>query len=178
MRRPLYRRVDETVINDDAQITFDIVGQGYRVLYEPAAHSYEYASIRIEDDFFVKVRMVAGGFQTVRMNWRVLFPPRSWFACMFLSHKLLRWLMPEILIVTFVLSVLLSADPRVLAFAALQAAFYGTALCGYALMRRNGSLPAILYVPFYFCAMNLAALRGLQRYVSGWQMQHWRKAQR
>ena len=63
------------------------------------------------DDFFVKVRMVAGGFQAVARNWRALLPPRSWFAAAFLSHKLLRWLMPEALIAIFALSLLLCAEP-------------------------------------------------------------------
>jgi len=178
MRRSLYRPVDEKIINDDAQLTIDIVQQGYRVIYEPAAQSHEYASISIRDDFFVKVRMVAGGFQTVRENWRFLFPPRSWFAFTFLSHKLLRWLVPELLIGILSFSILLSGEPVYLALLLAQVAFYATALCAYPVVRRGGTLPAIVYVPFYFCAMNLAALRGLHRYASGWQIQNWRKAQR
>lgn len=178
MRRSLYRPVDEKIINDDAQLTIDIVRQGYRVVYEPAAQSHEYASISIRDDFFVKVRMVAGGFQTVRENWRFLFPPRSWFAFTFLSHKLLRWLIPELLIATLLLSILLSAQALYLALVLAQVLFYATALCAYPVVRKGGALPAMVYVPFYFCAMNLAALWGLHRYASGWQTRHWRKAQR
>jgi len=62
VRRELYEPLDETVVNDDAEITLLLVRKGYRVLYERHAVSYEHASIRIEDDFHVKVRMVAGGF--------------------------------------------------------------------------------------------------------------------
>ena len=178
MRRSLYRRVDEKIINDDAQLTIDIVRHGYRVIYEPAAQSHEYASISIGDDFFVKVRMVAGGFQTVKENWRFLLLPRSWFAFTFLSHKLLRWLIPELLIAILLLSVSLSAQSVYLALVLAQMLFYGTALYAYAVVRNGGAIPTIVYVPFYFCAMNLAALSGLHRYVSGWQTQNWRKAER
>ena len=178
MRRSLYRPVNEKIINDDAQITIDIVRQGCRVVYEPAAQSHEYASISIRDDFFVKVRMVAGGFQTVSENWRFLFPPRSWFAFTFLSHKVLRWLIPELLIAILPLSILLSAQPPFLALVLAQILFYATALCAYPVVRKGGALPGIVYMPFYFCAMNLAALYGLVRYMSGWQPHHWRKAQR
>jgi len=178
MRRALYRPVNEKIINDDAQITIDIIRQGFRVIYEPDAQSHEYASISIQDDFFVKVRMVAGGFQTVKENWRFLLLPRSWFAFTFLSHKLLRWLIPELLIIILPLSILLSAQPAYLALVFAQCTFYSTALYGYALARRGEELPAIIYVPFYFCAMNLAALFGLQRYAKGWKTENWRKAQR
>lgn len=177
IRRALYIPVDEIVINDDAQITFDLLGQGYRLLYEPRAQSYEYASISIRDDFFVKVRMVAGGFQTLRMNWRALVPPRTWFAFTFLSHKALRWIVPELLIAVLILSALGEAR-WCLALLIAQLAFYTLALYGYVRLSRGAALPAIVYVPFYFCAMNLAALRGLYQYASGWQTSQWRKAQR
>ena len=178
MRRALYRAVDESTINDDAQITIDIVRQGFRVIYEPAAESHEYASITIRDDFFVKVRMVAGGFQTVARNWRFLLVPRSSFAVMFLSHKLLRWLVPELLIVILLSSLILAGRPAYLALLLAQALGYGLAFSGYLALRRRDALRGWLYLPFYFAAMNLAALYGLQRYLSGSQNQNWRKAQR
>ena len=176
IRKSLYRPLNERIINDDTQITFDIVSQGYRVLYEPAACSYEYASISIVDDFHVKVRMVAGGFQSLFMNWRLFLPPRSWFAWAFLSHKLLRWLAPGFLIVLFLASLWINAGPYRLLLLA-QLVFYGVAFYGYLRIRR-GPLPLLVYVPFYFCAMNLAALFGLFRFIGGQQSTQWRKAQR
>ena len=178
IRRALYRALDERIINDDAQITIDIVQKGFRVLYEPAAESREYASISVRDDFFVKVRMVAGGFQTVVENWRVLFPPLTWFAFTFLSHKVLRWLIPELLIALFVATIALSSTPLYQVLLIAQLAFYATAFYGWGQTKKGRELPTLIYVPFYFCAMNLAALFGLYRYASGWKTQHWRKAQR
>ena len=176
IRQSLYRPMNERTINDDTQITFDIVSQGYRVLYEPAAHSSEYASISIADDFHVKVRMVAGGFQSLFINWRLFLPPRSWFAWAFLSHKLLRWLAPGFLIVLFLASLWINDGPyRRLLLA--QLLFYGVAFYGYLRIRR-GPLPLLVYVPFYFSAMNLAALFGLFRFIAGRQSTQWRKAQR
>ena len=58
-----------------------------------------------------------------------------------------------------------------------QLLFYGTAIYGYLRIRR-GPLPLLVYVPFYFCAMNLAALFGLYRFVVGQQNTQWRKAER
>lgn len=177
VRRDLYEVIDEKVINDDAEITFSLVKRGYRVLYERNAKSFEHASIRIEDDFHVKVRMVSGGFQTVTRHRAFLLPPRSWFALNFLSHKLLRWLAPELMLVIAVTSVLLSDQPLFIAALALQIAFYFLALIGWT-KRNQQQLTSLLYIPFYFCAMNLAAFRGLLRFVAGTHSTLWRKAER
>lgn len=177
VRRKLYRSVPEHIINDDAQITLDLVGQGYRVLYEPEARSYEFASIRIQDDFQVKVRMVAGGFQTLVENAAVLFPLRSWFAWAFFSHKTLRWLAPLFLMLALGASVTLSREPLYLAALMAQLGFYGLALAGYLRIGR-GAVSAATYVPFYFTTMNLAALMGLLRFLRRRQTVQWRKAQR
>ena len=177
IRRALYEPVDESVINDDAEITFFLIRKGYRVLYERRAISQEHASIRIEDDFHVKVRMVSGGFQTVARHWAFLLPPRTWFAFTFLSHKLLRWLAPELMILAALSSLMLLDDPFFRAAAILQAIFYALALVGW-LGAGRARRSSITYVPFYFCAMNLAALRGLWRFLTGTQSTQWRKAER
>jgi biofilm PGA synthesis N-glycosyltransferase PgaC len=174
VRRSLYEPVDESVINDDAEITFLLIRKGYRVLYERRAMSYEHASIRIEDDVHVKIRMVSGGFQTVARHWAFLLPPRTWFAFNFLSHKLLRWLAPVFLIMIAGSSAMLFDEPFFFATVILQAVFYALAVVGWLGARR----PPITYGPFYFCAMNLAALRGLWRFVSRTQSTQWRKAER
>lgn len=177
IRKSLYDPIDERIINDDAQITIDLVRKGFRVLYEPCATSYEYASITIKDDFFVKVRMVAGGFQTIRENWRFLLPPRTWFAFTFLSHKVLRWLAPEFLVVVFVTSALLASQHPFLDLFVLQVVFYAVATAGWVFHGRI-KLPSFIYLPFYFLVMNVAAAMGLYRYLRRIQTAHWRKAER
>lgn len=177
IRRSLYQPIDESVINDDAEITLDLVRKGYRVLYERYALSFEHASIRIEDDFHVKVRMVSGGFQTIARYWAFLLPPRSWFAFAFFSHKILRWLAPELLILIATSSLWLINQPFFLAMTMLQVFFYLLATAGW-LTRNRQCRSTILYVPFYFCAMNLAALYGLWRFLTRSQSTQWRKAER
>ena len=177
VRKSCFVPMDESIINDDAQITFDIVRGGKRVIYEPAAESFEYASIHIEDDFFVKVRMVAGGFQTVVNNWRFLFPPRTWFGFTFWSHKILRWLMPEVLIGILVVSIVMANRLPYLVFLLLQLMLYGVAAYGW-IVRRRRHVPSFIYVPYYFVIMNAAALMGLIRFLSGAQTANWRKAKR
>lgn len=177
VRRALYQPMDETVINDDAELTLHLVKNGYRVLYEPGAQSYELASIAIKDDFFVKVRMVAGGFQTIARHAAFLLPPRNWFSIAFFSHKILRWTAPVWLIAMFVASVLLLAQPLYAILFGLQIAFYLLGAVGW-FLRQRGDLPTVIYVPFYFCAMNFAAFFGLLRFLRRTQQVQWHKAQR
>ena len=177
IRRALYKPVPEHIINDDAQITLDLVAQGYRVRYEPDAHSYELASLHIRDDFHVKVRMVAGGFQTLAENAAALFPLRSWFAFGFFSHKTLRWIAPVFLLLLLASSAALSAHWFYRAVFVAQVAFYLLAAVGYWRVRR-GPVPVAIYVPFYFTTMNMAAFWGLMRFLRRAQTVHWRKAQR
>lgn len=176
MRKSLFIPIDTTLINDDAALTFQLVKGGHRILYEPGAVSYEAASIQIEDDFQVKVRMVAGGFQTLAREAAYLFPPRNAFSWQFLSHKMLRWLMPELLVILFFLSLVYAGNPLIKLLLVLQAGFYLLALAGW--VRRRESLPFWLYFPFYFVAMNGAALFGLIRFLRGQQSTLWAKAAR
>lgn len=177
LRRALYEPIPPSVINDDAELTFSIIKQGYRILYEPAAQSHELASIDIVDDFFVKVRMVAGGYQTISRHTGFLLPPRNWFTFSFFAHKILRWLSPVLLIGVFFATLAALPNPWMLAFLTAQLACYALAGLGW-LLRKHGELPTVLYVPFYFCAMNLAALMGLVRFLRGQQQVQWRKAKR
>ena len=176
MRRDLFRPMDPTLINDDAALTLDIVQAGRRLVYEPEAKSFEDASITIGDDFNVKVRMVSGGFQTLQRNWRFLFSPRTRFAWQFFCHKTLRWVAPELLIVLLVASATQLHQPRYAALFGMQLAFYALGLTGLFLRSGTRPLPKLLYVPFYFCAMNAAAFMGLYRYLTGTTM--WKKAAR
>jgi len=166
IRRALWHPIPAEVINDDAEITFAMVRDGYRIVYEPDAISSELASAHLEEDFRVKVRMIAGGFQTVQRHWRQLLPPRSAFAWAFLSHKLLRWLIPVLLVIVLFASLLLVGTPVGALLLAGQVLFYGVALLAWRAQRRR-SLPTWQYVPLYFSLMNVAALLGLRRFLAG-----------
>lgn len=177
VRKSDYPEIPRHVVNDDAYITIALVDKGLRVLYEQAAVSYELASKSLVDDFHVKVRMVSGGFQTVMMHWKRLLVPRDQFAWMFLSHKLLRWLMPWCLLAFLVSSFWYSGNRLVMVVLIAQIVCYVLAAVGW-YKRRQPELPAYLYVPMYFVVMNLAAARGLLRFLTGAQTTKWRKAER
>lgn len=177
LRRELYTPMDKSIINDDQEITFNLVNKGYRIVYEMKATSSELASIDLIDDYFVKVRMVAGSYQTLhRYFWQIFFPT-TFFAWMFFSHKVLRWVMPMLLI-SFFFVTLMTLDqtiPKI--FLYLQIVFYFMALLGFIFLRKVHKLK-ILYVPLYFVMMNVAVAHGFIRYLKKGQTANWRKAER
>lgn len=176
MRRELYRPIPPEVINDDAFLTLAVVLQGYEIGYEPAATSMEEASALITEDFRVKVRMVAGGYQFLAMYWRDLMGT-GWFAFKFASHKILRWLMPLFLIALLSISTLRFEEWPYALLLVAQILFYGAASVG-ALMPSIRQASKLVYVPFYFTTMNLAAFVGLARFLRGRQSVLWSKAAR
>jgi hypothetical protein len=145
-------------------------------VYEPDAVATEEASITIREDFNTKVRMIAGGMQSMRLELRTIFSSVG-FALKFLSHKLLRWLMPLVLLTLLATSAALAARPMFGALLAAQLAFYVLAALG-GLANARASRPTLLYVPFYFVVMNFAAAGGLWRYVRGRHSVLWTKAAR
>jgi cellulose synthase/poly-beta-1,6-N-acetylglucosamine synthase-like glycosyltransferase len=176
LRRDAYHPIPPHVINDDMYLTFRLVDAGLRVVYEPDAIAVEEASMTIREDFNTKVRMIAGGMQSLRTEWRTIFGS-GWFTLKFISHKLLRWLMPLVLATLLVSSAVLAAAPLYRALFLAQAGFYLLALLGWWLNARD-SRPAFAYVPFYFVAMNFAAAGGLWRFLRGRQSVLWSKAAR
>lgn len=98
----------------------------------------------------------------------------------YVSHRVLRWsVTPFLLILVFLLNIPLALEEsffyRLMIVA--QILFYGAAVAGYILENRKIRFKP-LFVPYYFCVMNYAALAGLKRFLSGKQKGAWEKAQR
>jgi hypothetical protein len=136
----------------------------------------EEGSMTIREDLNVKVRMIAGGFQNVLQDWRAVWFS-GWFTLKFVSHKILRWMMPLFLTALFVSCAWLVEQPMYRWLLCGQLAFYGSALVGWRLQARGGSA-LLFYVPFYFVAMNLAAAAAWLRFLKGRQSPLWIKARR
>jgi cellulose synthase/poly-beta-1,6-N-acetylglucosamine synthase-like glycosyltransferase len=166
IRRELYSPLRSTDINDFLN-PLQIIVRGYRGVYEPSAICFEEAGDTFEKEFRRKVRIVSRSLNAVRRAPRVLLPwtqPKHWLSLV--SHKILRWFAPLLLIILLTASLLLRSHPfyRLAAFA--QMAFYALAVVGW--MRRSRLiLPRLLSLPYYFCLVNAASLLGIFNCLSG-----------
>ena len=97
------------------------------------------------------------------MSMRSLLNPfrYGFFSFELLSHKVLRWMVPAMMIVLLFTNVALAVyQPIYRITLGLQLLFYGLAIVGK-LRRNQGDLPMILYIPYYFCLVNSASARGI-----------------
>lgn len=160
LKKDLYQTVDPKIINDDMAITINILNQKQRVIYEEEAITEEEASISLKDDFNVKSRMVYGGIQIISLYKKMLNPFTSFFALQFFFHKTLRYFMWILLILIFV-SNFYCFNKNIfynIIFKA-QLFFYTMALIGKINDKLNINIK-IFYFPYYYCNVNLAALKG------------------
>lgn len=181
VRTALFRPVPPNTILDDFMLMHRIASDGYRVAYAPDAYAIENPSASLADEMERKIRIAAGGFQSI-VRLADLFNPlrHGVLTFQFVSHRVLRWtlapaVLPLLLLSNAALAVGLGGIYSWLL--AGQGLFYGAALYGgWTHTNRRG--PAALYAPFYFIMMNWAVYRGFVRYVRGRQSVRWTKARR
>ncbi len=190
IRKALYRPLQTGTINDEFSIAMEVLRQGYRVVYEPDAISYDDASASMADEFNRRARINAGRFQAL-FSAGYLRAPTPELTFRLFSHKLLRPLTPVLMLLILVLNILLvlATRPATGQFAADlfflrglwgwlllagQCTFYGLAVLGW-LAERQGKRNRILNVIYFFVSSNLAALVGLWRWLRGSQRVTWQK---
>ena len=137
MRRALWQPLPEDTILDDVLGPMRIVLQGHRVMFDHTAHAFDETARDAAVETRRKVRTLAGNFQLLALEPRLLVPGVNpvWFQ--FVSHKLGRLLVPYALAAAFVSSVWLAPASWMYATAAAaQTAFYGLAAYGAMLEKR------------------------------------------
>jgi cellulose synthase/poly-beta-1,6-N-acetylglucosamine synthase-like glycosyltransferase len=171
VRRSLFRPQKQSIV-EDFQIPMEIRFRGHRVVYDPEAVAVEEIAPTFSSQFARRVRISAGNYQTLFHHPEYLNPFQGFLSFSFLSHRLLRWLVPMFLVAAFLCSIPLATRFDLAIPLALQCLFYGMAGLGY--WRRKNNKPAgLMAAPLYFCSMNLALVLGLVRYLSGRQSLAW-----
>lgn len=182
VRRSLYKPVSPDSILDDFMISMLIAKQGYRIIYEPDAYATETASENITEELKRKVRIAAGGIQSVIWLKELLNVFKyGTLSFQYISHRVLRWtLTPFLLIIVFILNNILAFKNSYLLYDGLlicQVLFYILALTGYVFEKKHLRIK-ILFIPYYFCVMNYAVLAGIVRFCKKAQSASWEKAKR
>jgi hypothetical protein len=179
VRRALYRPIDADLISDFV-IAFDVYSSGHVTTYVPDAVARELTHEDAEKEFAMRRRVVVRSINALVRRAQVLNPFRSGlFAVQLWSHKVLRYLVPHLLIGVFLASAWLATGdgPRAGFYAllvALQVAVYGIVPTIYVLCRRMQIRTGLLSAPFYFVHANAAAFSGFLSYLAGGRAVTWR----
>ena len=105
----------------------------------------------------MRVRVVTRGIRGLLSVPELLRPwKHPWISFQLFSHKILRWLVPFILILLFLSNIALAGMPRYRYVLALQILFYVFAL--FSLVVPVHRRFKLLGIPLYFCTLNTAAL--------------------
>jgi cellulose synthase/poly-beta-1,6-N-acetylglucosamine synthase-like glycosyltransferase len=177
-RREAFRPPPVGTMNEDLVQAVAAAADGWRVVYAPKAVSLERASLTVEDEAIRRSRLVAGRFQALVALMPGLVRRNPRLAWQLVSHKGLRPVVPWALVVIAATNILLLRRRRwARATFLLQAVFYGAAAAGWA-RERSGRRSRILYLPYYFCRMNVAALRGVRDFVAGRREHVWARVRR
>ncbi|AMR33241.1 glycosyl transferase [Mucilaginibacter sp. PAMC 26640] len=182
VRRNLYEDVPADTVLDDFMISMLIAKKGYRIVYEPEAYALETASENVTEELKRKVRIAAGGVQSILRLKPLLFSLKyPLLSFQYVSHRVLRWTVtPFFLILAFITNLALAFAEMGWVYELLfagQVLFYLLAFLGFIMEKRQVRVKA-LFVPYYFCVMNYAVVAGIIRYFTKKQSSVWEKAQR
>ena len=78
-----------------------------RIVYDCEAVATEETPPTITSEFRRRVRIGTGAYQSLAILWKLVSPRYGWTAMAFLSHKLLRWLVPFFLLAALASNLLL-----------------------------------------------------------------------
>ena len=163
---------DDTVL-DDMAIPMAVVRAGRRVVFEPEARACEQGSATAREEFARKSRVIAGAVQFLARHDSAV-PARSLQVVLsMISHKALRWLSPAFAASAFTASVVLAFSSTAYAFVALaQAGVIAVGVAGCVPSLRRNRVVALAH---YFCLVQMAAVVGVVRGLSGRQSVLWRR---
>jgi cellulose synthase/poly-beta-1,6-N-acetylglucosamine synthase-like glycosyltransferase len=162
MRRELYVDIPPGTVLDDVFVPMQVVRAGKRVVFESRAIARDRLFVEKGKEFSRKVRTLSGNYQLLRLApWMLSFANPLLFR--FISHKLLRLLVPLLLLLMLVSSALL---PSVLfhTLFALQVLFYLLAIAGTFLPSGKRFKPVA--IAHTFVLLNVAAAVAFYNFVA------------
>lgn len=131
LRRALWQPLPAETLLDDVLAPMRAVLAGWRVVFEEEATAYDRTAPDAATEARRKRRTLAGNYQILAQEPRLLVPVLNPVWLQYMSHKVGRLLVPWALVAAFVASAALAASWWVYAVAfVLQAAFYGLAVVG------------------------------------------------
>lgn len=172
MRRSLWRPLDRA-LGDDFVLPLRVTQAGMlnRLDARVSAVTCLFQN-RPSSMLRMKTRIISKDFRALFAHRALLDPSRHGAVALSLwSHKLLRWLVPYFLLTLMAANAALLGQPLFRISFALQIGFYALALLGFA--RRTTSSSPPFSIPMSFCLVNLAALLGTLRCITGRPSGQW-----
>lgn len=172
VRKALYVPLSSKTINDDFTTSMRVYLQGKRMVLVTQSRGHESTAPDLSGEFQRHVRDAAGHFRALVELAGMLDPRLGMPAFCYVSHRIIRWLVPLFMITAFVSSAMLFDHSFYRAMFVLQAFVYTACLVATPWAFRGGRLGPFR-IPFYFVLINVAIILGFRRFLAGTQMSKW-----
>ncbi|MFN8283963.1 MAG: glycosyltransferase [Chitinophagales bacterium] len=170
IRRALYSTIPNNFLVDDFYIGFTIITKNFNAILNKNAICFEDVITNWKQEFFRKIRIATGNFQNLWNFKKYAFQPFSNIGFVFISHKVLRWKTPfmllaiyYILLLKFTLFILI-----VTLFLPIIDIFLFTFKVEFKPLRRF----------HYFIVMNIAVMIGFFKFLKGVKTNVWQPTTR
>ncbi len=175
VRRELFPSIPSGTVLDDVYWPLCVAMRGYRVVYEPRARAFDRLPLAARDEFRRKIRTLSGNLQLCARLPSVLAPWRNpiWFQ--FISHKLMRLVVPWAMLGMLVISATQPQPAYRIALLA-QGLFFLLALLGMRAWSRPKVLRTLAFTAASFLLLNAAAWMAFWVWMFGRSEQSWTQA--
>jgi len=184
VRKRLFTPVPDHFLVDDFFINMSVLKQKHRCISQIKARVYEDVSNDLREEFRRKKRISAGNFQNLAHYRSLLWSRQPGVAFCFLSHKVIRWLVPFLVLLTLLSSFLLaygaipaSPYPLYQVLFLLQVGVIGLPVIDH-FLRKLGLQSLPLRFVSHFVLMNLALMAGFFQYTGGIRNNVWEPTRR
>ncbi len=179
MRANLFRPVPSNFLVDDFFISMSLLSDGYQVINDLDAVCHEPVSHDASVEYRRKKRISAGNFQNL-FHYKSLLWPFHTLGFSYISHKVIRWIGPILMILIGLSS---------LALAMMNGGLWKLVVIGQIvwyfiipmidkLIQRLGLRYALIRNISYFNMMNVALLAGMSHFLKGIQTSIWQPTKR
>ncbi len=158
----------------DFLICTSLYRNGLRSVFAPEAVCFEQTNRRADDELRMRVRIISQTFTDLWRNRDMLNPLKSgFFAIELLSHKVMRYAVPFILLGSLIASVVLAGGSTFYSMALLaHLVFYALAFAGW-MFEREGKRHSLLAMPLYFALANIASVVAFYKFLRGETYARW-----
>jgi len=162
IRRRLAVQLPVGIILDDMFQPLSIIRQGYRSVVDQSAYVYDTWPKKVEGEFHRKVRTLAGNFQLFQLEpWTLT--PRNRVLFQLASHKVMRLVVPYLLVLMLISTVALSGSSLYMVLAIFQIIGWTVAVIG--LRYRIPVLHRVAAPAGALLVLNAAAVVGLYKFL-------------
>jgi cellulose synthase/poly-beta-1,6-N-acetylglucosamine synthase-like glycosyltransferase len=163
IRRELYTEIPAGTILDDVFVPMNVARMGKRVVFQPSAIARDRLFSEKGKEFSRKVRTLTGNYQLLRIApW--LLSPANPLLFRFISHKLLRLLVPLLLLLMLIASAI-ATGPFYRVIFWLQILFYVSAAFGSLIPGAKRFKP--VGIASTFVMLNAAAALAFYNFAAG-----------